>query len=390
MKIALISHLYPTKLHPYQGKFIQDQFELLNSTSGFDVDLIAPTPHSMPFTNRWKAGHSDLITSHSNGFRINYVSFPRKRFPKVIRHSISKNLVPFLKNQKYELVHIHWAYPDALAIPALKKAGLKTVLTIHGSDWYQTKDIPSLSSLIKASLFDADRILYSGPKLKKDIENVFPELKKKSDIIYNMVDTDSYHPISIDKTARLKEQLKWNPSKVHALTVANIRHEKGIDLLAETITKNKELADIQFHLIGNEEGSDFSAHVIRIIKDNPFQNIELMPAVPPKELINYYQASDFYILPSRREGFNVSILEAVACGLPLVCTDVGGNKEVIDKGTGIMAADLENHNATDLLKMSENFSGYDSNILNDIIRENYGKSTFINRLVSNYESALSN
>lgn len=388
MKIALISHLYPTKLFPHQGKFIQDQFELLKDDPGNEVDLIVPTPHAIPFTGRWKASKSELLCTPDQSFRVRYLSFPKRRFPGIIQRSLSKQMLSFLRKKQYDIVHVHWAYPDGLVLPDLKKSGFKTVLTIHGSDWYQTKDTPVLSDLIEESFRASDRVLYSGPKLKADIEARYPKLNKKSGIIYNMVDTESYSPLSPDDKESIREKLGWESSKKHALTVANIRHEKGIDLLVDLISESKELKDIQFHIVGNLENTEFSNSVAKSIKKNSFNNIDLIPAVPPTALIKYYRAADFYLLPSRREGFNVSILEAASCGLPLVCTDVGGNKEVIDKGTGILSNKLKDLDPSDILTMSEEYSGYNSESLNRIIKENYGKSTFLNNLLSNYGLCL--
>ena len=388
MKIALISHLYPTKLYPYQGKFIKDQYDLLSKDGTDEVELIVPTPYTIPLTNRSKAAGSELLCDSSKSTQVKYLSFPRRRLPKIISNSISKKITSFLKDRNIDLAHVHWAYPDGLIIPELKKNGIKTVLTIHGSDWYQTKDTRVLSELIQESLHEADRILYSGPLLKKDIESRFPELSKKSDIIYNMVDTESYTPLSVDEKKKIRTKLSWDRSKKHALTVANLRHEKGLDLLIKTVSENQDLADIQFHIVGNRENTEYSNSVIKSIEDNPFNNIDLIPAVPPKNLISYYQAADFYILPRRREGFNVSILEASASGLPLVCTDVGGNIEVIKKGAGLITQDMEKEGASDIIKMSETYSEFRPEELNQLIRANYGKSAFLKRLFKNYKLAL--
>jgi glycosyltransferase involved in cell wall biosynthesis len=167
-----------------------------------------------------------------------------------------------------------------------------------------------------------------------------------------------------------------------------MRREKGVDLLIEAISNNKELAEIQFHVVGNQENTEYSNSVINSIQEYPFNNIELIPAVSPKELINYYQASDFYILPSRREGFNVSILEAAACGLPLVCTKVGGNIEVIEKGAGLITKDFEKDGAKMILKMSRTFNDYTPKKLNTLIEDSYGKQAFLKRLNTNYKLAF--
>lgn len=390
IKIALISHLFPTLLSPQKGKFIQDQLNLLEKSDSFLVDLIVPTPYSTPFTKRFYRNNAKLITDTSSAKKIRYLSFPNQRFPKVIKSSLSKNLLSELVNKKYDLVHIHWLYPDGLLIPKLKEAGFKTILTIHGSDWYSNLEKPKLFGLLRKSLKTTDRILYSGPKLKKDVEHVFPELNDKSDIIYNTVDTNIYKPIDNNGKRFLRQELKWDDSKIHALTVANIRHEKGIDLLLTAINNNKELKNINFHVVGELDDSLYSKKVFNLFQENSYNNIRFHPFVPPLELVKYYQSSDFYVLPSRREGFNVSILEAAACGLPLVCSNAGGNKEVINLGTGFIA---DPHRASDfaksIKKMSASFQVFDPKELNKIIENKVGTITFINRLYKNYKSILS-
>lgn len=386
MKIALISHLYPTKLFPHYGKFIQDQFELLNQVSDVEIDLIVPTPYSFPFTKRWSRNHSSLICESNQSLRIRYLSFPNKRSPTLIRQSLSKQLGEYFKNKHYDLVHVHWLFPDGMALPHLNSFDFKTVLTVHGGDWYQNTEHKELSELARESLFSADQILCSGPKLEADILNVYPKLQSRSDVIRNTVDTDSYKILS-DKNG-IRKTLNWNRNKVHTLTVANIRHEKGVDLLVNTISQNEKLADVQFHIVGNPESTEFSEAVCKSIESNPFQNIDLVSAMSPSELIKYYQASDFYIMPSRREGFNVSALEAISCGLPLLCTDVGGNRELIDLGLGLLSTELATLDPSGILKMLDTYKNYDPEVLHQKIKEHFGSAVFTKTLLDTYNTVL--
>ena len=389
IKLAVISHLYPTDLFPTKGKFIQDQFTLLNASDKVEPSLFVPTPYSIPFTKRWEKNNTELIEPSVKKKRVSYLSFPQKRYPSLIRNSISKNILTSLHKQPIDLVHIHWLYPDGLVIPQLKKEGYKTILTIHGSDWYQNLSNPTLFNLLKESLLATDRILYSGPKLKGDIENIFPEINEKSDVIYNTVDTALYKPVAKISQKSLKEKLNWDTSKIHSLTVANIRHEKGIDLLIEAINNNESLKNIAFHIVEELDSSDYSKKVSELIRKNPFKNIHLHPFVPPLDLIEFYQSSDFYILPSRREGFNVSILEAAACGVPIVCSDVGGNRELIELGTGFISN--PNHPssfAKTLEKMSVSYENFDSQKLHNAVEQKVGSISFQNNLLSQYTSLL--
>lgn len=388
MKIAIISHLYPNEINPHHGKFIQDHVHLFGTESDISIDLIIPTPYSIPFTNRWKNNHANFLQQNSRINRVYYLSLPAKKFPHVIQQSISKKLARFLNSNNYDLIHLHWLYPDGMSIPELSKMGHKTVLTIHGSDWYQNFDNPTLKTIIDDTIQNVDYVLFSGHKLKTDVEKVYPDLTYKSNVAYNIVDTCKYKPLTIDQKNTLRNSLGWNSSKTHALTVANIRHEKGVDLLVDTIIKNKELSNIQFHLIGEKDNSEYSNLVMDKIRTNPYKNIQYIPPIKPNELIKFYQAADFYILPSRREGFNVSILEAASCGLPLLCTNVGGNKQVTDLGAGFVTNDFNSHCPSDILKMATSFSDYNPNSLNKKIKQNFGIDVFKNRLKNTYKTIL--
>ncbi|MAL18374.1 MAG: hypothetical protein CL670_02855 [Balneola sp.] len=386
MKIALISHLFPTELHPFHGKFIKDQLELLKNNPELQVELIVPTPYSIPLTRRNKKNNS-ILSGPATSTRLKYLSFPKKRFPTVIAKSISRKIKANFTNSSFDVVHIHWLYPDGLCIPALKEMGFKTILTIHGSDWYQTREDPMLVSLLEEVLLHTDRILYSGPQLKADIEKVYPELASKSDVIYNMVNEDIYRVTDeVQKKTSLKA-LGWNSSKINALTVANIREEKGVDILTEAIRFSPELNGVDFHIVGSSREDDFSKEIFKTIKKS--DNIFYHPPVPPDKLLTYYQAADFFVLPSRREGFNVSILEAMSCGLPVVCTDVGGNSELVDKMTGIISKEITPDKLCGAIKeMQSDYARFNSQAIHKMVKSNFGKKAFLNRLLPNFKKAL--
>lgn len=388
MKIALISHLFPTELHPFSGKFIKDQLTMLNNEPGIEADLIVPTPFSIPFTKRRRKNHSNLLIE-SKANRVHYLSFPRKKFPKLISASLSKTIGNYFKNQIYDVINVHWIYPDALCIPELKQMGFKTVLTVHGSDWYQSKNNRTLSKMFEGVLQHVDKVLYSGPKLKEDMESHFPFLSRKSEIIYNMVDEDLYDVPALEEKESAKKELNWDTDKTHSLTVANIRHEKGIDLFLKSINAEIGLKNTHFHIIGAAGPESYMTEIHSLLKANSLDNITLHQPVLPSQLIKYYHAADFFTQPSRREGFSVAILEAMACGLPVICTDVGGNQFLIDEKTGLLIKNGTSGKLRNgLLEMNEQYKSYDRNVIHSKVASKYGREAFKKRLLANYTEIL--
>ncbi|MTI88635.1 MAG: glycosyltransferase family 4 protein [Balneolaceae bacterium] len=385
--ICVYSHLYPTVVHPANGKFIHDQVQLLHEETSLDIKVLVPTPIALPFTKRKIKNSAPLIHDPIDAERVTYFSLPRKHLPKLIQKSLIKNSRKHIEQQNFDIIHVHWLYPDGLCIPAFKQMGYKCILTIHGSDWHQTKHRKSLRPLIKQALTHSEVILFSGPKLKEDLESTFPQFAAKSRVIYNMVDETIYQPPSQEEKKRQRKHLSWNQNKLHSLTVANIRHEKGIDLLLKAIIYANEFSDIDFHIIGGTRKDKYAKRIETLVKKAQHQNVFIHKPVSPKTLLTYYQAADFYTLPSRREGFNVSLLEALACGLPTICTDVGGNKLIINNQNGLI---IDKTNSSDihktLLKLKVKLENFNPSKIHSNIVKDFGKQAFLKKLLSVYNS----
>ena len=338
LKIGLITHLFPSDRDPYRGKFMYDQYRAIRAIPDMKLRLIVPTPRAVPGTQRWKTNQSPLHQVAPTDERVFYTSLPNRKKPLFIQKNISKSLLQKLAFEKPDVVHIHWLYPDGLAIPALKEAGYPILLTVHGSDWYKSIQFPELKPLLINALQKVDRILCSGPQLKADILQELPELENKIEVIYNFIDTQIYTVPSAFESLRAMEQLDWKDQQAHALCVANIRHEQGIDILVDALSqlqkdpKFEELNQGQpllVHVIGMQEKGEYLDSIQARLENQPELPIILHEPVSPDQLKTYYQAADFFILPSRSEGFNVSLLEASSCGLPIVATKVGGNDLVV-------------------------------------------------------------
>jgi len=383
IKIGFISHLYPTKLNPYQGKFIQDLFIRINDIENIQADLIMPTPRSIPCTSRQKINNSEILENDNLSSKVSYISFPKQLFPKIIKLSLSNSLLRFFKNKDYDIIHINWLYPDGLALSKLKKKGYKVILHTHGSDWESNKNKPKMASFFKENFELADRIITVGPDLSESIESKFPFTKDKIETIYNSVDSLIYKVPSKSTKVSSKKNLNWDINKKHALTVANIRSEKGVDTLIKTIKDNKKLKNIQFHIIGKKESNSFSDEIRSLIDDSEFRNIIIHDPVPPKQLLQYYYAADFYISPSRREGFGLALVEACFTGLPFIATPVGIAPRLSEIGCGILLGREEFHKIDQYLDL---LPPHFSEKVQIALEESFGVNKLLDRWEQLFES----
>lgn len=324
MKIAIVSHNYPTIQQPYLQPFIRDHFLVAKKIPGFDPEIFVSEQFSLPFTTRRRQYKSPLL-DESSAIRLKYLSIPKRKAPKFTSRRLASELLKKLPKPDEVIVHIHWLYPSGLTIPILKKHGYRTVLMIHGSDWYITKDQSKFQHLIAQSLNAAEKIFVSGDALKKDILKYYPSIN--IEVMYNYIDTTLFHFSDKGKTIKLKEELGWNKNKIHFFTVANIRYEKGIDILIDAVSRITDRQNVRFHIIGQLADEPYKSSINRKIK-KVSEVVEIHEPVSRNQLIKFYQAADAYIMPSRSEGFNVSLLEAVATGLPVIVTDVGNSNLV--------------------------------------------------------------
>lgn len=329
MKVAIISHLYPNLSHPASGTFIRSYFLGLNLL--FQAQMIVPAVRAIPFTNRWKYTHSPFLTA-DEAIRLYYLSFPGGRFPGVVSQTLTRSLAAYLKHLNVDLIHIHWLYPDGLAIPGIrKKLNKPVILSIHGSDWYNTRNNPKLGKLLEKSLHSADKILTVGTKLRKDIQLAYPGLEDRLHVTFNPIDLQKFTPP--DSRMEAVRKMGWDPGKKHLLCVANITYEKGIDILLEAAEKLRN-ENLLLHILGNVPISPYSREIVsRISRED---NIVLHEPVTHDAITDYYKACDLFVLPSRREGFGISVAEAIACGKPVIATKCGGPEDIVTNENGFL------------------------------------------------------
>lgn len=139
-------------------------------------------------------------------------------------------------------------------------------------------------------------------------------------IIYNGVDSDKF-------TAKL-----YSDKEVYTIICpARLIKRKGQDILIKAIGKLKQYGIIiNCNLVG--EG-DEKGNYLNLTKELGVQEqINFKSYIPREDMVKEYHAADLFILPSYNEGMSNALLEAMACGLPVVVTDVGGTTELVEEG----------------------------------------------------------
>lgn len=147
---------------------------------------------------------------------------------------------------------------------------------------------------------------------------------KKAEVLYSGVDYNRFCPNR--SKAKLRDRIGIKPEKFIVLTVRRLVYKNSISTLLETANLLRDDNRFQFIIIGH--GAERNL-LERFIQTNELGNCLITGEVAPDILVEYYQVADVFVLPSKSEGLGIVVLEAMASGLPIIATNVGGQTEII-------------------------------------------------------------
>ncbi len=234
-----------------------------------------------------------------------------------------KNLEPF-----FDLVHIH------SPLPPLIKTNLPVITTVHtsmrtDSRYHEVFDFYSLLERLQSS--------YIYPSIESKLFDISNSITAVS---YSVVDELKEYGLESEKIAVIgngvNEKIFTPTSKAingekYVLYTGILRARKGLfDLVECAKLVSKVKSDVHFVVCGK---GPFLRKLEKEVREQKMQrHIALLGFVKRDELIKLYQNATLHVVPSHYEGLPTVLLEAMSCGLPVVATDVCGNKEVITNG----------------------------------------------------------
>ena len=337
-RIVVFSMLFPNSAQPNAGVFIRER--MFRVGKKIPIVVVAPSP--------WFPCQG-LIRKFKPHFRPEAPAYEEQQGVQVFHPRFlcipgifkfmdgffmalgSIGLMLKLKRKfEFNLIDAHFGYPDGRAATILGRwLGMPVTITLRGTEVPHAKELMRGRLLIK-SLNDATRVFSVSNSLKNHAINLGVSGDRIT-VVGNGVDTGKFFPVD-KKTAREMLNLPMNAKVI--VTIGALVERKGfhrvLDILPELIKSNPSLC----YLIvgsGGVEG-DWTARLKKQVDDLGLNdNVRFMGAKPPEELKNILSAADLFVLPTRNEGWANVLLEAMACGLPIVASDVGGNAEVINQ-----------------------------------------------------------
>jgi teichuronic acid biosynthesis glycosyltransferase TuaC len=233
-----------------------------------------------------------------------------------------------LKRQGARLIDAHFTFPDGEAAIRLGRwLGLPVTITLRGTEVPHCKN-PVLRPRLARTLKAASWVFSVSDSLRR-LAIELGAAVEKTEVVGNGVDTTRFHPVD-RAAARSRYGI---PENAHVLvSVGALVERKGmhrvIDCLPALIKRH---ADLHYVIVGggSPEGDNRAELTAQVARLGLADRVHFLGALPPEELKWPLSASDVFVLATRNEGWANVFLEAMACGLPVVTTDVGGNAEVV-------------------------------------------------------------
>lgn len=237
------------------------------------------------------------------------------------------------KKENYKLIiHLHEHHSLQGLLIAMLFKGKNIISQHHGGSW----PLKHLKEKKKYKLFFPlfllaqvwenyvlKNINYFYALSHKEI-NYLKKIASKSKIRFQTMGVDDYYFTSMRKDVARKK-LGWPMNKKIIIYLGRVGYLKGTNYLIEAM---KELKDVDLKLIGWLQDENFKEREL----SPGLKNVEYFGAIFGKKKLVYTSACDAFVLPSTKEGASVVVMEALARNLPVVSTDVGGMKLVIQDG----------------------------------------------------------
>lgn len=332
MKILSFTTLYPNAAQPIHGIFVENRLRQLAATGLAQVKVLAPVPW-FPAGGRW-AGKYAAFRHAPREERRHGLTVSHPRYPVIPK--IGMTLAPLLLalaqrpriaeiirgGYDFDILDAHYFYPDGVAAAMLGQWFDKpVVITGRGTD---LNDIPKNALPRRQIQWAAQRAagLITVCQALKDALVALGTPADDVAVLRNGVDLTVFHPL--EPRQRAAARAKLGLSGFTIASVGQLIERKGHHLIIEAL---RDLRDVTLLIAGN--GPDHGALLDLAQRYGVAGRVHLLGVLPHQELPQIYQAADTLVLASSREGWANVLLEAMACGTPVVASRIWGTPEVV-------------------------------------------------------------
>jgi N-acetyl-alpha-D-glucosaminyl L-malate synthase BshA len=294
---------------------------------GHEVHLISSDP---PF--RWRSGVAGMSFE-----RVVVPPYPLFREPQYLL-ALANTIARVAEQQRLDIVHAHYAVPHATAAyladqmltttPAIPPP--RTITTLHGTDITLVGSDPSYARVVAFSIDRSHGVTAVSHSLRSDTITALG-IQREIRVVPNFLDCAEYRRrFNPELRARLCPPDACDAVVLH---VSNFRPVKRVDVALEVVRLIRRRVRARFLLIGD---GPVRGDIERLAAEQGMSE-DVVFLGEQQDLVPWLSIADLFLLPSAQESFGLAALEAMACEVPVIASNVGGLPEIIQDGvTGFL------------------------------------------------------
>ncbi len=350
ISILTTTTLFPNSVQRAHGVFVETRLRHLLASGEVRAHVLAPVPWLPPMVRYSSYGPLQSVPQRveRGGLTVEhprYLVVPKFGMtitPHTLYHAMRKRFIALRKaGHQFDLIDAHYFYPDGVAAVRLaREFNIPVTVTARGTDLNLIPEFPAPRKMILDAAAKASGMITVCQALKDTLVEmgVAPE---RVTVLRNGVDLELFRPMD-----RAAARAKLGLTRRTLVSVGLLIDRKGHHHIIRAL---KALPDTDLLIAGS--GPDEAALKRLAESEGVAERIRFLGSVDQNTLREIYNAADALVLASSREGWANVLLEAMACGTPVVASAVWGTPEVVAKPeAGVLMPTLDAKGVVDGVK----------------------------------------
>jgi glycosyltransferase involved in cell wall biosynthesis len=339
LKVLVLSRNYPNNIMPLLGLWVE---QLVQHTLGLcEPRVIAPVPYWPPLPGFADYARFRQVPAHEQAKGVEILHPRFVTGPGYWLHSyeastyyrgIYRHVDRLRGDFPFDLIHAHFSYPDGVVAARLgRRYGVPVIITEHAPWRPWMDDYPRVR---RQAVWAAQTCAFHLP-VSRSVRKTIVHFTGESDRLRVV-------PVGVDGSVFTPLPDGRHPKPHQIVYVGRLHFKKGVDVLLNVMRQLIERRpQVRLVLVG---GDLYYRHyrlqeeqLRRMAQDLGLQNhVEFVGMKPPHEVAQYVRESALLVLPSRSESFGATLVEALACGVPVVATRCGGPEDIVNDEVGVL------------------------------------------------------
>ena len=334
IRIALVTPMLPIPQDKTRGRFIHETARALSAIAKVKVFFQQASYPRLPFV----APRSFLEGTVGSDYTVDGLDVDAFTYPvlPVLSRAINGHvsgaaLLPKVRAFQPDLVLAYWVYPDAYgALRTARRLVVPCVVGALGSDIHVRSGLNTV--MTRRTIQAADALITVSEAMRQTAIHTFGAKPDKVHTIVNGFNTSVFH---LRDRHQMRQKLGMPTDEESIVYVGRFVEAKGMRELITAFTRLRATRPrCRLNLVGDGVMREELAALVQ--REGLGDTVRMPGGLPPEQVAEWVSASDVLTLPSWSEGYPNAVVEGAACGRPVVATDVGGTREILDASNGIL------------------------------------------------------